>query len=181
MGVDVLDCVSRRANYVLADVPDAVDGDIVLGDSLTFDYRSLGRRFDWIVTSPPYLGMVTYVPDQWLRHWFVGGPPNVVYDPGAQLGRGSVTEFTAALRNVWNRVSQVSHEGANLVVRFGALPSMPTEPAALIAESLCGTPWVIREVRPAGFATAGRRQAEQFQSVKKSPIEEIDVFAVLGG
>lgn len=179
--VDVLDCVRRRAHYVLADVPAPVEGEILLADSATFDYTTLGREFDWIITSPPYLGMVTYVPDQWIRNWFVGGPPDVVYEAGAQLGRGSEVDFTQALRTVWNRVSQASREGAKLVVRFGALPSMPTNPAEVIADSLLGTPWVLREVRPAGLATAGKRQAKQFQFVKNSPIEEVDVHAVLGG
>ena len=36
-------------------------------------------RFDWVITSPPYYGMRTYIPDQWLRNWFVGGPDAVDY------------------------------------------------------------------------------------------------------
>ena len=28
----------------------------------------------WVVTSPPYYGLRTYGPDQWLRQWFLGGP-----------------------------------------------------------------------------------------------------------
>ncbi len=38
-----------------------------------------------IVTSPPYYGMRTYLPDQWIRNWFLGGPPEVDYSIKGQL------------------------------------------------------------------------------------------------
>ena len=35
--------------------------------------------FSWVVTSPPYYGMRTYLQDQWLRNWFLGGSSFVDY------------------------------------------------------------------------------------------------------
>ena len=35
-------------------------------------YRQLEDHL-LVITSPPYYGMRTYIQDQWLRHWFLGG------------------------------------------------------------------------------------------------------------
>ena len=49
-------------------------GDIE-GDARTA-LRRIRRRFTRVITSPPYLGMRTYLPDQWLRYWALGGEPS---------------------------------------------------------------------------------------------------------
>ena len=41
-----------------------------------------GRQAKLIVTSPPYYGLRTYVSDQWLRNWFLGGADRVDYSLG---------------------------------------------------------------------------------------------------
>ncbi len=63
------------------------EGALVRADSRALaTFAPFGRtRPSWVVTSPPFYGMKTYLPDQWLRHWFVGGPPVVDYSPGEQL------------------------------------------------------------------------------------------------
>ncbi len=38
-----------------------------------------------VVTSPPYYGMRTYIQDQWLRNWFLGGPAEVDYQTETQV------------------------------------------------------------------------------------------------
>jgi hypothetical protein len=38
--------------------------------------------------SPPYYGRRTYIPDQWLRNWFLGGSSNVEYSNDLQLAHG---------------------------------------------------------------------------------------------
>src|SRR5258705_10068506 len=78
--VGVLDAIARRATHVLADLPDPVGGHAINGDCRTV--LGHGRQFRWVVTSPPYLGMRTYVPDQWLRRWLLGGAPQVDYNAG---------------------------------------------------------------------------------------------------
>jgi hypothetical protein len=35
------------------------------------------------LTSPAYYGLRTYVADQWLRNWFLGGPAYVDYSYGS--------------------------------------------------------------------------------------------------
>jgi hypothetical protein len=68
-GVDVLDVIRRRARFTLADLPARVPGLVRCGDAAA-EIARLRQSFSWIITSPPYYGMRTYLPDQWLRAWF---------------------------------------------------------------------------------------------------------------
>jgi hypothetical protein len=47
-------------------------------------YRNVGK-VGLTITSPPYYGMRTYVEDQWLRNWFIGGPPEIDYGNDQQI------------------------------------------------------------------------------------------------
>src|SRR5688572_17579933 len=90
--VDVLQVIRTRAERYLAECLPAIDGIALLDDSRRpgrLQAISGGRAFDWIITSPPYYGMRTYVQDQWLRYWFTGGPDHVDYTVSGQLNHMS--------------------------------------------------------------------------------------------
>jgi hypothetical protein len=150
------------------------------------DARSLpdvGIRFRATVTSPPYFGMNTYVPDQWLRHWFLGGPARTTYRQYDQLARGSAEEFATELGRVWIRVARVSVPGAKLVIRFGALSSVKSDPRHIIRESLksADTGWHIKYMKSAGSAQGRYRQANHMgdQASKANASHEVDVVCEL--
>jgi len=179
--VDVLDAIQRRAEFSFAQVPPASLGKIITGDSRVLDLKQLSARYSWVITSPPYYGMRTYFPDHWLRNWFVGGPADVDYRADEQLSHQSEDQFVADLALVWKRIAGVCSPGAKLICRFGALPSRTKDPQTLFGRTLqeadCG--WRITTVRKAGTSQKGRRQCDQFGTGKNSPVEEIDVYAVL--
>lgn len=178
--VDPLELLARKAREILRNLPPPVPGGVLCGDARTVDFQALGGPYGWVITSPPYYGMRTYVPDQWLRYWLVGGPPRVAYRYEGQIGRGPVDAYVAALRAVWENIARACRPGARLVVRFGALPSRKRlDPMEMLRESLLGTPWRIRWLRRAGSPERGRRQARTFQPRPLSAVEEIDVLAVL--
>ncbi|KUK11852.1 MAG: Putative DNA modification methylase [Moorella sp. 60_41] len=164
----VLDLVACKAPCYLEGLPPPTQGRVALADSRQFDLLELGGPYTWVVTSPPYFGMRTYVPDQWLRHWFTGGNPEVQYGYRGQLATAALDSFVQGLRQVWTNVAKACAPGARLVVRFGVLPSAPIKcrPEDLFRETLRGTPWQLQEVRPAGTAAWGRRQALQFLGEK---------------
>src|SRR5262249_42083067 len=117
--VNVLDAISRRARYTFSSTPPATDGEVHLGDARrAHQLLSPERRFSWVITSPPYLGMRTYRPDQWLRNWFLGGEPRVDYEQEGQLAHHADI-FADELASVWRAVAHLCHSGARLVVRFG--------------------------------------------------------------
>lgn len=179
--VDTLDLVTRRARFSFQVLPPSVDGRVVRGDSRELIRDLAGYGFGAVVTSPPYAGMNTYISDQWLRDWFLGGPADVNYDRAGQLGRCSVDCFVNDLASVWRDTAAVANPGAILAVRFGALPSRKGDPREILERSLIlsGRPWRVLGIECAGSARGGRRQANQFAPTMPSARAEFDLYAVL--
>lgn len=184
--VDVLDLIERMAGHYFAAAAHCggAGGVALHADSRTVDLTTHlpgDRKAGWVVTSPPYYGMRTYVPDQWLRNWFVGGPADVPYTFQGQLDHGSPEVFAASLGEVWRNVARACRPGARLVVRFGAIRDRDRDAREILAESLraaaCG--WRTTTTRGAGSAAAGRRQANQFLAERSTPIDEFDLYARL--
>jgi hypothetical protein len=177
--IDVQDVIDRRAAYSLGRLPNAVEGEAIQGDAARV-VEGLKPRFSWVITSPPYYGMRTYIPDQWLRHWFLGGPPDVEYGCSDQLPQKSADAFVAALGRVWRDVAATCTDGARLVVRFGALPSKQRSPQSMLRRSLslADSGWRVVATVPSGAPSRGRRQATQFTSAG-AYINEVDMHARL--
>lgn len=179
--VDVAELVARKARHFFGSLPAQVEGTVRLADSRELDPSWVGRSVKWVVTSPPYYGMRTYRPDQWLRNWFLGGPPRVEYCQEGQISHRGREQFVQSIAEVWRRVADVCCDGAQMVVRFGAIPSTRLEPASLFEETVhaahCG--WRVVSVQKAGAASDGRRQASQFAVVQNRAREEIDIRLTL--
>jgi hypothetical protein len=177
--LDVLELIRTRAQRYLKEQAAAVDAEVALGDSRDTDLWS-GRRVRWIVTSPPYYGMRTYVADQWLRNWFVGGPPRVEYArPADELSHASPKEFARELGKVWRGLVPHCHPDAHLVVRFGGIYDRDIDTVELMKASLKESGWRLETVVPAGDADSGKRQSRQFLKEHRKPKAEHDYFAVL--
>jgi hypothetical protein len=179
--MDVLEIVTRRAQrYFTGRLP--ATGQARLSDSrdvAALRPRVPNRPFRWVVTSPPYYGMRTYIPDQWLRLWFLGGPSVVDYSHGTQINHGSPEAFSEGLRQVWRNAATVCADDACLVIRFGGIADRAAEPLDLLKSSLHDSGWRIQKVRPAGTAHEGKRQAETFLRRSTRPRAEYDVWARL--
>ena len=140
-------------------------------------YRGL-RKASLTITSPPYYGMTTYVEDQWLRNWFIGGPVEPDYGNDQQLRHTGHDIFVTDLAKVWKNVHRSSDEGAHLYIRFGAIPSVKSDPRKLLKASLeeAGG-WELVSVRNARTAEAGKRQAGQMGR-ESVPVTEFDFHAI---
>lgn len=178
--VDVVGLVGRKASYYLEQPPREVDGFILEGDSREPSYFSSKERFSWVITSPPYYGMKTYVQDQWLRSWFLGGPPTVPYGLNHGLSHESPEQFIGQLSSVWSNAASVCSAGARLICRFGRINTRKQDSLVLIKRSLRNTGWRITAIRSAGTAHNGKRQASQFgKRIKSKARIEYDIYAVL--
>jgi hypothetical protein len=179
--VDVLDIVTRRAHRFFANSLVA-KGQARLADSrfaAALRPRVPNQPFRWVITSPPYYGMATYVADQWLRFWFVGGPPTVAYGYGERVEHRSPEIFSSDLRAVWRNAASVCAQDARLVIRFGGITDRAAEPLVILKSSLRDSGWRIQALHPAGTANSGKRQAETFLRRSTKPRKEYDVWARL--
>lgn len=175
--VDVLDIIQRRAQRFYGDEDSIAQGNMAAGDSrLEWSFAGIRTKTDWIVTSPPYYGMRTYIPDQWLRNWFLGGPPTVEYSNERQLSHLSQQEFAAGLKKVWTNCAGVAKPGCRLVIRFGAINDRRLDARKLLKTSLAGTSWKILTCHSAGTASHGKRQADAFVPTADA-IQEYDLWA----
>lgn len=181
--VSLVDVVQRRAERAFAQMPRAVAGASIKGDARTIQLPPEFGPFAHVVTSPPYYGMRTYLSDQWLRNWFLGGPPRPDYSADRQMDTRSPDAFAQDLARVWDNVARHAVPGCRMSIRFGAVPSTPSDPGTVIRASLqaASARWEVRSVSDAGASDAGKRQAVQFGFVRSKPITEIDVVATLGG
>ena len=180
--VDVLELVRRKAASYFRKLPPSTAGEVVCADSATTRLSALvDRPAAWVITSPPYYGMRTYLPDQWLRYWFLGGPARVSYQSEDQLEHTSPERFAEQLGDVWKNVAKACADGARLVVRFGGIRDRHQSPRDILWESFhqADSGWQITNVWPAGLATRGKRQAEQFLGALRKPVAEFDVYARL--
>jgi hypothetical protein len=180
--VDTLAVIRKRVERLLSELPPKVGGRVILGDAMT-SLEQMRSKFDLIVTSPPYYGMRTYISDQWLRAWFVGGPPQVPYATATvgQIARQpNQAAFTSALAMTWRAVARRSHMGAKLSIRFGAIPSAGTDPEKMILASLreSAAGWVVRDVCSVQPPAKKNRQASQFGRAGDA-VSEVDVTAEL--
>ena len=178
--VKTLDIVQQRAHwYYGSELPRGM-GTVHQADSReSQSYLRFPANIGVTVTSPPYYGLRTYIPDQWLRAWFVGGNSRVQYRDPMGIEHSSPQAFAADLRRVWHHVARVSREDAILVVRFGAIGSREVDPVGLLEESVSGTPWKVRQRRHAGDADRGKRQATVFGRRGQGPRPELDVLFTL--
>lgn len=176
--VNVLSVIERRAERFYKDSSDST-GTVRLADSRVAEALLPGtskRRFKWVITSPPYYGMRTYIPDQWLRIWFMGGHDTVDYSNCSQVVHSSPDEYVSDLRLVWLNVARVCDENATMVIRFGGITDRRANPLELVKSSLDGSGWRITTIKKAGTATEGKRQADSFQRTKTKPMTEYDVW-----
>lgn len=178
--VDVLGVVFRRAErYLFRPIPIAV-GRVWLRDSRSAPPEGLKGLFSWVVTSPPYYGMRTYIPDQWLRNWFLGGPSFVDYSSRpADFEHSSPENFTNQLQTVWKNTATMCRDGAQLVCRFGGIHDRQNDCLEIAKNSFAESGWRLTTLKAAGNALNGRRQATQFGDAQKFPRDEYDLYARL--
>lgn len=182
--VDVMTIIEERAWRYFGTPAPMSRGRVLLGDAR--EIRLPRRRFSHVVTSPPYFGMRSYVPDQWIRDWFLGGPAAPTYVQPGQLGyeeNRDPARFASELGRVWANVAPACRNGARLVIRFGAIRSRPSDPVAIVRASIesARTGWRIESILPAGDAHRGKRQADQMGARGKGSgaVVEYDVACIL--
>lgn len=183
--INVIEVIRKRAQAALKfttkspNSPSAIQkGDATKAST----FQVLNESIDLVITSPPYFGMRTYTEDQWLRHWFLGGPDTVQYGGHIQICHSSPAEFAADLARVWDQVALAGSSRLRMVVRFGAIASRKVAAGALLRRSLelSKHNWKITCSRKCGTSTDGKRQASHMIS-GSAPEQEWDNWISLVG
>lgn len=160
----------------------AVPGWVRKGDSThASSYDGVPAGITHVVTSPPYYGLVTYVEDQWLRNWFLGGPSKIEYGSRSRLSHKSPEDFSKTLAKVWDHCGDKLTEDGKLVVRFGSIRSRDRDPRVIFEDSLeqSAHDWRIRYTRNVGTAWGGKRQADTM-GAQSDPTQEFEFTVVRG-
>jgi hypothetical protein len=81
-----------------------------------------------VITSPPYFDVTNFEEDQWLRLWFLGGPP---YPTRNRLSRDDRHTFDRQywrfISDMWRSLGVVLGKTAHVVVRLGSSRLSPEE------------------------------------------------------
>lgn len=164
--IDVLSVVIRKLTRI-PELFDNVEYDgqtVVQSDSTQkASFKGISKNYSLVITSPPYYGMKTYIQDQWLRLWFLGGPDYVDYSTDeSQINHNTQLSFTTELSAVWKNVSKSNSEQLDMYVRFGSVPSAKSDPKEIMYNALEEAKgWKVVSVRNASTAHEGKRQADQ--------------------
>jgi len=183
--IDVRLPIRKKADRVLQHNHQATStpSNIILGDSQKLEgFSCIDNKVELVVTSPPYYGMVTYVQDQWIRNWFIGGSPYINYRNPDQVSHNSVDHFIQSLGRVWRNIQNVAAENLRMVVRFGAIASRRVDYNQVLIESLqlSPEPWQIYRRVKCDLATRAKRQATHMgKKARSSAIEEMDYYIKL--
>ena len=183
--VNVINIINRRAHRYYSENLGPINGFIIKGDSTNKrTYYSIVQKlnnekpFDTIITSPPYHGMNTYIPDQWIRNWFVGGPASVEYSIQEQAS-GNLSSFIDQLSQVWINCSEICRDGAKMFVRFGEVSQNNENPEETIIESFEKTNWHVQKITSAGQPPKSHRSSSTFIKNGLREYKEIDIIADL--
>ena len=110
--VNIVDIIAERARRYFSHAPSGTHSVTRKGDSRKPEIvgdACEGHRPTWVITSPPYYGLRTYQPDQWLRQWFLGGPAQTSYDVGPQLSHRSQDAFVGGSPLRMEECSRIHH------------------------------------------------------------------------
>lgn len=180
--VDVRTPIKKKVCLVLGHAIEGLSNihNIRCADSRDYSgYRDIQQPVDMVISSPPYYGMRTYIQDQWLRHWLIGGPEAIDYETSGQVDHLSPDNFAYSLSVVWDNIYNKASDGIRMAIRFGGLASRKADYDQIFRKSfeLSAGDWHIYYSRKAGSASKGRRQAEVMGNrTKTTAVEEKDYF-----
>ena len=103
--------------------------------SVPFDYH--GPPVALTVTSPPFLDIVDYRADNWLRCWFAGIEP----DAAGITQTGKLEEWKGLVRNALDGVAAISRPGSAFAFEVGEVRNASLLLDRVVVEVARGTAW----------------------------------------
>jgi hypothetical protein len=125
---DAFELLRAQAQYRYVSTPPRGHAMVIHGDmrQLAWLTDKLPGPVRLAVTSPPYLDVTNFEEDQWLRLWFLGGPP---YPTRSRISRDdrheSAGNYWAFIADMWRMLGAVMAKKGNVVIRLGGRTDSP--------------------------------------------------------
>jgi hypothetical protein len=153
------------------------------GESVVF-HRDM-RELPWIagdlpspircvITSPPYFDVTSFEEDQWLRLWFLGGPP---YPTKGRVSRDDrhcfEDRYWLFIADMWRSLGSLLAGKANVIIRIG---SRRITPERLQQKLTAASAFARRRVELVGteISELRNRQTDLFRPGTKGCSVEVD-------
>jgi hypothetical protein len=178
---DAFGILRQRVDFRYATPPPTGSGEVFHGDmrGLPTIARRHQRRVKLAVTSPPYLDTTSFEEDQWLRLWFLGGPPRPTIGRVSRDDRHwSATPYWALIADMWRCLGRLMSEDSHVIIRIGTHRSPPHEivermeaAASFARRTIALDSWTVSDIV--------RRQTDAFRPGTHGHRSEVDlVFSV---
>lgn len=134
-----------------------------------------------VITSPPYFDVTNFEEDQWLRLWFLGGPPRPTT---RRISRDDRHTFAANywrfIADMWRCLGAVLGRSSHVVIRLGSsrLSTHELEDQLLATSRFSNRKTKLIEVE---CSTIRRRQTDAFRPGTAGCKVEIDCHFHMGG
>ncbi|TAL34753.1 MAG: DNA methylase [Spirochaetes bacterium] len=169
--------LQQKAEYRLMDIQANSKGMVRLADSrkVSSVFRSQWGKVELVITSPPYLNVTRYEEDQWLRLWFLGGPPYPTYGKISRDDRYEVAnKYWKFIEDSWAGLVPLLKENAKIIVRLGAIGLNEEEMTIQFIKSVKNVFPKARLIQKPKYTEIVRRQAQSFLPSSKGCLYEID-------
>jgi hypothetical protein len=113
---DIAALIVKKSRSLLADGAMAAHPPAILGSAPAHDTPFIAEgSVALVVTSPPFLDIVQYAEDNWLRCWFAG----IDMDQVAIAQHRGITEWTAMVRDTLTELARVARPGGHVAFEVG--------------------------------------------------------------
>jgi len=136
---DVFRILREKAEFRLAEASPSGYSRVANTDvrRLALRFRRESQSVSAIITSPPYLDVTAFEEDQWLRLWFLGGPPYPTWGRYSKDDRHrSDRAYWTFLMEAWHGVAPLLRDRSMVVCRVGSRRLSREDLEAKLRESL---------------------------------------------
>jgi hypothetical protein len=133
---DVFALLRARADFRYASPRPRRRGTVFLGDMRELPRKIHRGTAALVLTSPPYLDTTSYVEDQWLRYWFLGGPAKPashLLSPDDRLTTRDA--YWLFIGDMWRSLGYVVRDDGHVVIRIAGCKMSERE----LRDGLAGT------------------------------------------
>jgi len=133
---DVFKVISTAIDYRYASAKPRRRATVLLSDMRELPRRVPTRKARLAITSPPYLDTTSFEEDQWLRLWFLGGPPRPTKGLVSRDDRHRTRDaYWQLIGDLWRTLGHLVAPGGHVVVRIAGRGMSPGD----LTDGLAGT------------------------------------------